>query len=56
VGQQGWPIFDCTGDPMTIDAAINKLIHPSVILEFNLLSYRLESPQSHWTEHRTDHR
>ena len=32
-------------DPMTTAAAIDRLIHHSVIIELNLLSYRLEEAQ-----------
>jgi DNA replication protein DnaC len=29
-------------DPMTADVAIDRLVHHCIILELNLLSYRLE--------------
>ena len=32
-------------DPMTTAAAIDRLVHHSVILELNLSSYRLEQSQ-----------
>ena len=34
-------------DPMTTAAAIDRLVHHSVILELNIPSYRLEHAQSH---------
>lgn len=34
-------------DPMTTAAAIDRLVHHSVILELNLPSYRMESAQKH---------
>jgi len=34
-------------DPMTTAAAIDRLVHHSVILELNIPSYRLEQAQSH---------
>ena len=34
-------------DPMTTAAAIDRLVHHSVILELNIHSYRLEHAQSH---------
>lgn len=34
-------------DPMTTAAAIDRLVHHSVILELNLKSYRLESAKNH---------
>jgi DNA replication protein DnaC len=34
-------------DPMTTAAAIDRLVHHSVILELNLPSYRLEHAQRH---------
>ena len=33
-------------DPMTTAAAIDRLVHHSVILELNVASYRLETAQS----------
>jgi len=32
-------------DPMTTAAAIDRLVHHSIILELNLTSYRLEQSQ-----------
>jgi DNA replication protein DnaC len=32
-------------DPMTTAAAIDRLVHHSIILELNLPSYRLEAAQ-----------
>lgn len=35
-------------DPMTTAAAIDRLIHHSVILELNLPSYRMQEAQKKW--------
>ncbi len=37
-------------DPMTTAAAIDRLVHHSIILELNLPSYRLEQAQNHKTQ------
>jgi DNA replication protein DnaC len=37
-------------DPMTTAAAINHLVHHSIILELNLSSYRLEHSTAHQEE------
>ncbi len=34
-------------DPMTTAAAIDRLVHHSVILELNIPSYRLQQAQGH---------
>jgi DNA replication protein DnaC len=34
-------------DPMTTAAAIDRLVHHSVILELNLTSYRMEAARKH---------
>lgn len=39
-------------DPMTTAAAIDRLVHHSVILELNLPSYRMEQAQQHRKEER----
>ena len=36
-------------DPMTTAAAIDRLVHHSVILEFNINSYRMEQAQKRST-------
>jgi DNA replication protein DnaC len=41
-------------DPMTTAAAIDRLVHHSIILEVNLSSYRLEQSPKHQGAARTD--
>ena len=41
-------------DPMTTAAAIDRLVHHSVILELNLPSYRLEASMQHSTTDETE--
>lgn len=41
-------------DPMTTAAAIDRLVHHSVILELNLSSYRLESSQKQQTKEKNN--
>ena len=41
-------------DPMTTAAAIDRLIHHSVILELNLSSYRMEAAQRRKSENKID--
>ena len=45
--------YEVLADPMTTAAAIDRLVHHSVILELNLPSYRLEEAkrgnETRWT-------
>ena len=43
-------------DPMTTAAAIDRLVHHSLILELNLPSYRVEAAQGRRTEAPATHR
>lgn len=41
-------------DPMTTAAAVDRLVHHSVILELNLPSYRMESAKKRQSKPRED--
>jgi DNA replication protein DnaC len=41
-GARGKRYHEAFGDPMTAAAAIDRVVHHSVILELNISSYRLE--------------
>jgi len=41
-------------DPMTTAAAIDRLVHHSIILELNLVSYRLEHATANMGVHTED--